>query len=78
MREWNRLVEPYEFAQLILDRQVLPDGNWDWHVFTDASENKYAAIVYVTMRVKNNIYSSITYAKNRLMAIKPTTVPKAE
>ena len=33
MKEWNKLVEPFEFAQLLIDKQVLPDKNWDLHVF---------------------------------------------
>ena len=78
MKRWNRLVESFKFAQLILDRQVLPDGNWDLHVFIDASKNGYAAIVYATLRVENTIYSGIIYAKSRLMPIKPMTIPETE
>ena len=34
--------------------------------------------MYATVKVENTIYSSIIYAKSRLMLVKPTTVPKAE
>ena len=78
MKEWNRLVKPFELAQLILDRQTVPDGNCDLHVFTDASKDGHAAIVYATVKVENTIYSSIMYGKSRLMPIKPMTISKAE
>ena len=77
MQEWNRLVKPFKFAQFA-HRQVPSDGNWDLHVFIDGSKNGYAAIVYATVKVENTKYSSIMYAKSRLMPIKLITMPKAE
>ena len=56
MKEWNRLVKPFGLAQLIFDRQVLPHGNWGLHVFTDASKDGYAAIVYATVKVENTAF----------------------
>ena len=81
--KWESLLKDFfEIRTIKLKRyisEILNPRKYDLHVFSDASQSAYAAVVYIVSEDgKNNKFSKLLCAKTRVAPLKPVTIPKLE
>ncbi|XP_047992482.1 uncharacterized protein LOC125231164 [Leguminivora glycinivorella] len=81
-KSWSKLVKDFALlSQITVPRRVLGDDYKyiELHCCVDASQNAYAACVYLRSVAHNNeVTVNLLCAKTRLAPIKPITIPRLE
>lgn len=81
-RKWIKLLE--EVNKIRLPRAYFPGlsavdiGMVDLHIFTDASEEAYAATAYFRTVVNGKVYCALVMAKAKVAPLKAVSVPRLE
>ena len=79
VKEWKKLMKDVKDQTFNWKRQALSDGHWNLRVFTDASKEGYAAVIYGrSSEPTGKVQTKILFAKSRFMPLKPLTIFKAE
>nr|CAD2196659.1 unnamed protein product [Meloidogyne enterolobii] len=81
--EWQNIKQSWNDQIITLQRQAIVDNPTEWqlHVFSDASENAYAACVYLRSSNGPNVKATLIFARNRLRPKKAKsslTIPRME
>lgn len=81
IKNWSKLLKEFSvLSQISIPRCVLSHvySSIDLHCFVDASQQAYAACVYLRSENGDVITVNLLCAKARVAPIKPTTIPRLE
>ena len=81
--QWNEMrADPRSLKDFTLQRCIVPPGKIQTvqlHLFTDASEKAYAAVIYAGMTETNGfMFVNLIAGKNRVAPIKTVSLPRLE
>ena len=77
--QWEKWLHGLEeVEEIVFPRHVGPLEGAQLHVFTDASVNAYAAVVYIRNEVKGEITTTLLASKTRVAPLKPITIHRME
>lgn len=74
--EW--LDELKHLPEVSVARQYGPEGQYQLHIFCDASELAFAAVAYLRILNNNDVTCSLLMSKSRLAPLKVITLPRLE
>ena len=80
-QDWIRRMEKLSSLKIprCIKRREVHVGNPQMHVFCDASESGYGAVVYARFSVASSLpYCSLLFAKSRVAPLKTVTIPRLE
>ena len=72
--------ESLELERVRIPRCLIEEqnSNWSLHVFSDASELAYGAVVYLREEIENTVKTRIVVAKSKVAPVKVISIPRLE